>query len=204
MKFLSTAIQSRFIKIILIVLLVVCEGFFIYLAYFVVTQSPKNAQQQNTKIEASDQFSDEVRCADQNLRLDEASEKVNGNPKALSILKEKCLWLMRAENEDFDGDGKKELLIYASGAGCGSCHLQDIYIIKDNEVIFYKLADDPGVRLAEKYIGFEIREPTRKDNEAMCCPSEGIIQSYRLRNGGQGLNTFYKFSEKVEPYNKPE
>ncbi|GEM_PF-6278264 len=201
MKFFSTKIRPQFIRVIIIILIIFLAEILIY---SIADRDPKKVQQQITKIEVSDQFSDEVRCSDQNLRLDEASEKVNGNQKALSILKEKCLWLMRVENEDFDGDGKKELLIGASGAGCGSCHLQDIYIIKDNEVIFYKLADDPGIRLADEYIGLEIREPTRKDNEAMCCPSEGIIQSYRLQKGGQGLNTFYKFDERVESYSKSE
>lgn len=203
MKFLSTKIRLQFVEVIVLILAIIWAGF---LVFSMVKKDLKKEQQQNTKIETKEPcelISEESRCSDECLRLEEASKEVDGNKKAISILKENCLWLLGTEHEDFDGDKKKEILMVTSGAGCGSCHVKNTYIIKNEEIIFEKVVNEPEVRLADKYTGFEIKEALNKDNSpATCCPDKYIVYSYRLQKGGKGLNTFYKFAERVEPYFK--
>lgn len=134
------------------------------------------------------------------LYLDEARIKANNNQKALSILKENCLWLLEAKIEDYDGDNQNEIAMVTSGAGCGSCHGNILYIIKDDRVIFQKEAEDIGIQPAKDLPGFTIKHPIRKDNEPLCCPSEGIVEFYKTKGIGETNESFNKVREIVEPY----
>lgn len=139
-------------------------------------------------------------CHGIDLRLDKASEKVGGNKKALEVLKDNCLWLLKAEIRDLTGDGEKEIAMVTAGAGCGSCHYQKIYIIKGDEIIFQKDAEDVWFRPAEDYPGFVIKYPLRKQGEALCCPTESIVESYTISKINSDYKTFYKFDEHYERY----
>lgn len=203
-------------KPFIIILLIVFILFILFILLFVPPpekeEQPIQTVQNNQYIKTEEEEryaeylrlkAEEERCSDKFLRLEESAEEVDGNQKAISVLKEKCLWLFGTLKEDFDGDGEKEILMVTSGADCSSCHIKDIYIIKGNELIFEKEVNEPDVILADKYIGFEIKEALMKDNSpATCCPDKYAVYSYRLRKGGKGLDTFEKFAERFEPIDK--
>jgi len=141
-------------------------------------------------------------CYGIDLRLDEASKKLEENQKALGIMRDNCLWLFHSVVHDFTGDGEKEVAMITAPAGCASCHYQQIYIIKNEEVIFEKDTEDVWFWPAENYPGFIIKYPLRKQGEGLCCPTEGIVESYTVSNINSDYKTFYKFDEHYEPYEK--
>lgn len=126
--------------------------------------------------------------------------KVQNNKTAIKIIEDNCLWVLNSSLADFDGDGKDEIAMITSGAGCGSCHGQEIRIIKNDEIIFYKEGEDFSILPAKNFTGFTLEYPVRKENEGYGDPSEGIVESYKLKNSGSRIPAFYKFSEKKEPY----
>lgn len=130
----------------------------------------------------------------------EAKIKVDNNETALEILKQNCLQILNVVETDFDGDREKEIAMITSGAGCVSCHGQEVRIIKGDKVIFYKEGENFTVLPTKDFIGFLLKYPLRKDGEGYCCPSEGVVESYKLKAGGSELETFYKIDEKRETY----
>lgn len=134
------------------------------------------------------------------LSLNKASQMLNGNKMALNILEKNCLWLLRAETEDFDGDGKEELAMIGGGAGCGSCNINWLYILKDSNIIFEKKTDDVDIWTTASSDGFMLKYPIRKEDEALCCPSEGIVEIYKVSRTNNSLSSFYKISEYIEQY----
>lgn len=139
-----------------------------------------------------------------NNQLEDARIALKESTFALGILKEKCLWLMEHSTllADFDGDGKDEIAMITSEAGCGSCHGQEIRIIKDNEVIFYQDGWEFTIRPIENYPGFILKQPIIKEGEGFCCPSEGMVEEYKLNKDEGVLEKFIKISEFKEPYNE--
>lgn len=137
-----------------------------------------------------------------NNQLEDARITLKDNAFALGILKEKCLWLMDHSTliADFDGDGKDEIAMITSGAGCGSCHGQEIRIIKDNKVVFYKEGWEFTIRPIGNSSGFLLKQPIIKEDKGYCCPSEGVVEEYRANKNG--LEKFIKVSEFKEPYSE--
>lgn len=135
-------------------------------------------------------------CMGIDVYLDGAKEKLENNETALNILQDNCLWLLNYNNDDFDGDQKNEIAMITGGAGCGSCHWNVIFIIKNNRVIFEKEAEDINI-WAVKDIGFAIKYPIRKEGEPMCCPTEGIVEVYKANNTSE---SFVKVEEHIEVY----
>ena len=138
-------------------------------------------------------------CHGIDLQLDKVKEKVKGNKKALELFKDNCLWLLDAQFHDLTGDQKEELMMIAAGAGCTSYHIQTIYILKDDKVIFEKDAEDIWFWPAEDYYGFAIKHPLRQVGEAYCCPTEGIVESYQVWEG-DNYKYFHKFDSHCEKY----
>src|SRR3989339_1614633 len=101
-------------------------------------------------------------CMGIDLYLDFAYEGLTGDQqsidKAIDILKANCLWFLNSETDDFNGDQKNEISMVAGGAGCGSCHWNLLYIIKDNRIIFEKEQEDINI-WAVKGTGFAIKYP---------------------------------------------
>ena len=98
---------------------------------------------------------------------------------------------------DFDGDGYGEIAMITSGIGCGSCHGQEIRIIKGDKVVFYKDGLDFIIKPAKDFIGFTLQYPV----EDLSTPEAGyIIESHKIRKDGSGLETFYLFSKENKSY----
>lgn len=138
-------------------------------------------------------------CMGMDVFLGGAKEKLGNNETALNILQDNCLWLLDYKNDDFDSDQKNELAMITGGVGCGSCHWNVLFIIKDNRVIFEKEQEDINI-WAVKDIGFAIKYPIRKEGEPMCCPSEGIVESYKAKNVGNIDESFDIIGQKIEEY----
>ncbi|MEK7071976.1 MAG: hypothetical protein AAB969_00225 [Patescibacteria group bacterium] len=132
--------------------------------------------------------------------LERSIEMLNNDPTALNILKEGNLWLMRSNFLDYDGDNEKELAMITSNANCGSCHQNELRIIKKGKVIFYKDTYEVDIWPAKKFPGFMIKHPIFKIGESPIYPSEGIVESYKVSKDGAGVETFIKISERKEPY----
>lgn len=122
---------------------------------------------------------DNDNCYGYDLYLDEASEKLKNNQTAINILKE-CYWLMDVVFGDFNGDKEEELAMIVSGVGCVSCNGNDLYIIKNDKVIFEKSGEDLIIKPLKDNSGFMLKEPIRKNEEALCCPSEGTVLTYKF------------------------
>lgn len=117
---------------------------------------------------------------------EEANLILQNNDFALKILEDKCLWMMgdTTRLDDFDGNGKKdEIAMITSGAGCGSCHGQEIRIIKNNEIIFYKTGIDFSIESAKEFVGFILGQQGDADENGVivaCCSSNGITEGYEF------------------------
>lgn len=123
---------------------------------------------------------------------------VHNNQTALEIIKKECLQLIpTSTTADFDGDNQDEIVMITSGAGCVSCHGQEIRIIKGNKVIFYKDGLDFIIKPVKDFAGFILQYPV----EDLSTPEAGyVIESYKMKRGGSGLETFYKFNEEKKSY----
>ena len=141
-------------------------------------------------------------CFGIDLRLEEAGKEVRGNKRAIELLEKNCLWLFNTQFHDLTGDKEDELIMITSGAGCASCHWNRIYILSEDKIIFQKDVEDVWFWPAENYFGFIIKYPLRREDEAYCCPTEGIVESYTVSSINSGYETFYKFDERSEPYQK--
>ena len=59
---------------------------------------------------------------------------------------------------------------------------------------------DIEVRKTNKVAGFELDEPLRKADEGLCCPSEGVVTTYKYSPSDSFDNQFYSYDERVEVY----
>src|SRR3989338_10982951 len=128
-----------------------------------------------------------------------AKSGVLNNKTAVEIIKEECLLVLDSSIiADFNGDNKNEIAMITSGAGCGSCHAQEIRIIKDDKVIFYKNGSDFTIKLTNNPIGFILEYP-----EKSLPPSPGdeyVIEGYKAIKGEGGLESFYRTSLERKKY----
>lgn len=133
-----------------------------------------------------------------NNQLEYTKSRVDNNKTAIEIIKNKCLQVVNSSFvADFDRDGQNEIVMITSGAGCGSCHAQEIRIIKDDEVIFYKDGEDFRTNLTKDLMGFTIQYPVTD----LSYPEAGyIIESYKMKKDGSGLETFYIFNKETKLY----
>ncbi len=83
---------------------------------------------------------------------------------------------------DVTDDGKPELLYITTGEGCGSCHQKWIYVFSANQKLFEMSADDVEINALPTGNGFTVKQPIRKENEPLCCPTEYKTDRY-LWNG---------------------
>lgn len=88
---------------------------------------------------------------------------------------------------DVTGDGKPELLYITTGEGCGSCRQNWIYVFSANQKLFEMNADDVQLNALPTGNGFTVKQPIRKDNEPLCCPTEYKTDRY-LWNGKTFIN----------------
>lgn len=125
---------------------------------------------------------------------------VDNNQTAIDIVKDKCLMVLSRNSSviDFDGDGEKEIVLVTSGAGCGSCHSQEIRIINDDKVIFHKEGSDFKVTFPGDSGRFTLEYPI--DSLPPCPGDEYLIGNYKARIGENGLVSFDKLSEEKRPY----
>lgn len=130
--------------------------------------------------------------------LEDSGSKIDSNKTAIEIVKKDCLWISDSSfMTDFDGDGRKEVVLVTVGAGCGSCHAQEIRIIKDDKVIFYKDGSDFIIELTNNPIGFTLQYPVTNITD----PESGyIIENYKARTGVNGVDGFDKVREEKKEY----
>ena len=132
-------------------------------------------------------------------QLEDSKSKVDNNKTAIEIVKKGCFSVLGSSVvADFDGDGQKEVVMVTGGGGCGSCHAQEIHIIKGDKVIFYKDGSDFTIKLTNNPIGFILEYP-----EKSLPPSPGdeyVIESYKAIKGESGLESFYSYSKEKKLY----
>ena len=132
-------------------------------------------------------------------QLEDSKSKVDNNKTAIEIVKKGCFSVLGSSVvADFDGDGQKEVVMVTGGGGCGSCHAQEIHIIKGDKVIFYKDGSDFTIKLTNNPIGFILEYP-----EKSLPPSPGdeyVIESYKAIKGESGLESFYSYSNEKKVY----
>ncbi len=107
------------------------------------------------------------------LKLSETKSKLGNDQIALNIIQNKCLWLMGSLSADLQQIRVKNLVFWASGAGCVSCHAQTMFILAGDKIIFQKDLDDPQVstpKINGQY-GLKIKVPIRQQDEPLCCPT---------------------------------
>ncbi|MFC1727151.1 CPBP family intramembrane glutamic endopeptidase [Patescibacteria group bacterium] len=144
---------------------------------------------------------EEARPPDENchgidLELNKAKNDVRENKKALELLEKNCLWLVDAQFHDLTDDNEEELTVIATDAGCTECHWSRIYVIKDDQVIFEKDAEDIAFWPTDN--GFAIAYPLRRVNETYYRPTEGIMESYQVWD--EEYKYFHKFDERSVLY----
>lgn len=131
------------------------------------------------------------------LRLSEAAKKLNNNHAALNIIKQNCLWLFGSLSADLEQKGTDNLIFWASGAGCVSCHAQQLYVLSGNKIVAQKDLDDPIISMAKTDTGenaLVISEPLRQHNQSLSSPSWRLVTSYLLGKDNQ----FYAFDQRPE------
>lgn len=114
-------------------------------------------------------------CPYEELRINKLPPEVQSNEVAIKTIKDNCLWAT-AQLSDTDSDSENEIIITGVGYGCGSCHAKWIYIIDGDKVVFQYEGDDSVITPTKN--GFQIKEPVRKENEPLCCPSGYTIYEY--------------------------
>lgn len=168
-------------SIVTIIIAVVILG-----AYYFQTKRVESLQKQerikeavgSTNISNQDIDNNNV-CTDNELHVDSLDNDVKNNPKAMQIIHKKCLWVQDSKSIDLTGDSKQELVLNTSGWGCGSCHSRDLYILKDDQIIFNRQGDDLAIgEILSSEIGFQLTEPIRKAGEGLCCPTDGTVYTY--------------------------
>lgn len=118
-------------------------------------------------------------CTDDELQINSLNNDVKNNPKAMQLIREDCLWAHDSKSIDLTGDGKSELVLNTVGWGCASCHSKDVYILEGDQIIFSKHGDGLTVEeLPNSQTGFNLNEPIRVDDEALCCPSNWTVYTY--------------------------
>lgn len=133
-----------------------------------------------------------------NKQLEYSKSIVNNNNTTIEIIKNNCLQVDDSSfTTDFDKDGQKEVVLITAGAGCVSCHIQEIRIIKDNKVIFYKDGSDFWLKLVNDHSGFTLQYPVTDLSD----PESGyIIESYKAKISVNGVEYFDKVSEEKKSY----
>ncbi len=112
----------------------------------------------------------------------EVAKIVFNNQSAIKLVKDKCLWVFRAVKGDLLGLGEENIVLWGSGAGCGSCHVKGVYVLSKDKVIFEKWVGDPIVTIEKDKNGKDVLaivEPLRREDEGLCCPSVGVKTLYR-------------------------
>ncbi|OGD24189.1 hypothetical protein A2Z10_03000 [Candidatus Azambacteria bacterium RBG_16_47_10] len=132
-------------------------------------------------------------------QLERSGYKVDKNKTAIEIVKSNCLWISDSSfTTDFDADDQMEIVMITFGAGCGSCHAQEVRIIKDDKVVFYKEGSDFAITLANEFTGFVLQYP-----EKSLPPNSGdkyIIEGYKAVMGDEGLESFIGFYKEKKVY----
>ena len=91
---------------------------------------------------------------------------------------------------DINGNGVKDYIVETIPLECGSCHSRPLYIFEDGKILFKYIMDD-GEILNPDTISLDhaiiLKEPTRLDNEPLCCPSKYHITKIKCKNSQCGL-----------------
>jgi len=138
-------------------------------------------------------------CPD-DLYFESLPDKVKNNQAIINLLNNNCLWVLKTDIFDVTEDGISEILLTTTQAGCASCHAHIIYIFKGDELIFQRDGDDALVKRSKNSTGFDFKTPLRKQDEALCCPSEGVVTVYKYSPTKVTLNQFMILEERSEPY----
>lgn len=135
----------------------------------------------------------------EDLRLSEASKQLNGNQTALGIIKKNCLWLSNSFSADLENNGKKDLVFWAIGAGCTSCHAKYFYILSDKKIILQKELDDPVIEteIVNGANTLVITEPIRKDVELLSSPTSELKTWYLWDKSTETFRVSKKQDQKV-------
>lgn len=148
------------------------------------TSFPTKSEQKTTSV---------VKC-DGDLQLSRAEKELQGNQSALEIIKNNCLILVSSFKADLQNNGTQDLVFWGVGAGCGSCHAKEFYILSpEGKVLYNDELDDPQIEvkaISQKKNILVIKQPIRKDNESYSSPSEFETKNY---SWNKRLNLFGLF-----------
>lgn len=73
---------------------------------------------------------------------------------------------------DVTTDGRADDIYITGGIGCGSCHVQRVWIFSQNRLIFSELVNDAEVKALHGGAGFELRATAPDATGPDCCPNQ--------------------------------
>lgn len=179
------------------VIFFILGGFVVSSFNTIKSQKIPNSEQPNQQVKTTPS---PVPCATDDRYIETRSQPdseiarvVFNNQAALQLIKDKCMWVFGAVKGDLLGSGEENIVFWGSGVGCGSCHLQTVYVLSGNKVILEKWMGDPKVEITKDNNGkdvLSIVEPLRKEDEGWCCPSWGVKTLYRWSKDPLGFYAF--------------
>lgn len=165
---------------LLVVISVILASVILILYKTVLTGNNNEALKGVNTVGSQTNSPSEFTCPYEELRINKLPPEVQSNEVAVKTIKDNCLWAT-AQLSDLDSDGKDEIILTGVGYGCTSCHVKVIFIIDGDKVAFQYEGDDSVITPTKN--GFQIKEPVRKENEPLCCPSESVVKEYKYEEG---------------------
>ena len=101
----------------------------------------------------------------------------------LQLVLQRCLVVLEATEADATGDGMPEQFAITSGAGCGSCEAQTLFVFVDRELALEYEGSLLEVAVHEDGAGFDLRGAAYSSDDPMCCPSEVQFTPFRWTEG---------------------
>lgn len=146
-------------------------------------------------------------CTDEELMISDMEDYLKNNGLILNLLRENCEIILGSSYLDVTGDSKPEILLNTSFSGCASCHERVVRVIDglENRVIFEMSGDGLGIEKSTFPInGIQITGPLRRNDEALCCPSEGLVRVYVYNNTAEENDFFYLYDTRSIKFKNDE
>lgn len=142
--------KQRFIllTILTIVFFFFSVSYYLYNTYGPGRESPRNivirSTQLNSTVTVSPKDKKPFDCSVyyEKQIIEMLDPKIKDNVLIYQTLKDRCTVSLKTYFNDFTNDGCDEVILITSGAGCASCHAQQLLIFKDDQLIFEKGGSD--------------------------------------------------------------
>jgi hypothetical protein len=113
-----------------------------------------------------------------------------GSVQPRAVLRQANRAILEQFHRDVTGDGRADNLFLTSGAGCASCHAQQIWIYSGGRLIFQQQVDDAAIVVARNQAGMEIITDTPgSPGLDSCCPSKKTHERWAWTVSGFALRS---------------